>query len=378
MSKELVAALDALEAEKGIDRQIVVQALEEALAAAYKKNFNQAQNVEATFDDKKGKIIVKQIKLVVADEDFEDENTEITVTDAVAINRAYEVGDEIRFDVTPGQFGRIAAQTAKQVIMQKLREASRQAVYNKFVEYEDEIVTGVVERQDSRFLYVTLSDGQEAVLSEKDQMPNERYRMNDRIKVLLTEVKDQAKGPQVFVSRTHPNLVKRLFEQEVPEVYDGTVEITSIAREAGDRSKVAVRTFDENLDPVGTMVGQRGSRVSAVVTELSGENMDIVEWVEDEAQFIANALNPSEVVDVIFDAEDERKVTVIVPDHQLSLAIGKRGQNARLAARLTGFKIDIKSESEAVEFLAALEAQQEQVAEATQEEVEPTAVVDGE
>lgn len=352
MSKELVAALDALEQEKGIAREVIVGALEDALAAAYKKQFTDAQNVEVTFDEKKGKPIVKQVKIVVDAEDFEDDNTEILLEDALAINRAYEIGDEIRFDITPADFGRTAAQIAKQVIMQKLREAARSAIYDKFVEYEDEIVSGVVERQDSRFLYVTLADGQEAVLGDKDVMPNETYRMNDRIKVLVTEVRDQAKGPQIFVSRTHPNLVKRLFEQEVPEVYDGVVEIMSIAREAGDRSKVAVRTLDENLDPVGSMVGQRGSRVNAVVSELSGENMDIVEWVEDEAQYIANALNPSEVIDVIFDANDERKVTVIVPDHQLSLAIGKRGQNARLAARLTGFKIDIKSESEAANMAA--------------------------
>ncbi|WP_349535692.1 transcription termination factor NusA [Leuconostoc mesenteroides] len=347
MSKELVEALNALESERGIDRLVVVEALEDALKAAYKKQYNTADNVEATFDDKKGNISIKQVKHVVLDDDLEDEEIEISLSDALAINRAYEAGDEIRFDVTPKDFGRMAAQAAKQVIVQKMREAGRQAIYNKFSDYEDEIITGEVDRQDARFLYVNLPGNQEAVMVPNDQMPNERYHMGDRIKVLVNKVENNAKGPQVFVSRTAADLVKRLFEQEVPEVYDGTVEIMSIAREAGDRSKIAVYTHDTDLDPVGAMVGQRGARVQSVVNELAGENMDIVEWVEDEAQYIANALNPSEVTDVIFDPANDRAVTVIVPDNQLSLAIGKKGQNARLAARLTGFKIDIKSESEA-------------------------------
>lgn len=347
MSKELVQALDALEQERGIDRAVVVEALENALKAAYKKQYNAAQNVEATFDDKKGQMTIKQVKLVVLDDDLVDPDTEIPLTEALEINKAYEPGDEIRFDVTPKDFGRMAAQAAKQVIVQKMREATRQAIYDKYQDYQDEIITGEVERQDSRFLYVMLPGKQEAVMTQGDQMPNETYRMRDRIKVLVNKVDNSLKGPQIFVSRTAPDLVKRLFEQEVPEVYDGTVEIVSIAREAGDRSKIAVYTHDADLDPVGALVGQRGARVQAVVTELGGEHMDIVEWVEDEAQYIANALNPAEVTDVIFDANNEQSVTVIVPDDQLSLAIGKKGQNARLAARLTGFKIDIKAESEA-------------------------------
>jgi len=351
MSKELVDALDALEAERGIERAIVIEALEDALKAAYKKQYNAEQNVEAVFDTKKGNVAIKQVKHVVLDEDFENEDTEISLEDALAINRAYEPGDEIRFDVTPEDFGRMAAQAAKQVIMQKIREAGREAIYNKFADYQDEIITGEVDRQDSRFLHMTLPGNQEAAMAPNDQMPNEHYRMGDRIKVLVNKVENNAKGPQIFVSRTAPDLVKRLFEQEVPEVYDGTVEIMSISREAGDRSKIAVYTHDPDLDPVGAMVGQRGGRVQSVVNELGGENMDIVEWVEDEAQYIANALNPSEVTDVIFDSENERAVTVIVPDNQLSLAIGKKGQNARLAARLTGFKIDIKSETEAAKDL---------------------------
>ncbi len=350
---EWVDALDALEAERGIERAVVIEALEDALRAAYKKQYNAEQNVEAVFDTKKGNVAIKQVKVVVLDEDFENEDTEIPLEDALAINRAYEPGDEIRFDVTPKDFGRMAAQAAKQVIVQKMREASREAIYNKFADYQDEIITGEVDRQDTRFLYLTLPGNQEAAMAPADQMPNEHYRMGDRIKVLVNKVENNAKGPQIFVSRTAPDLVKRLFEQEVPEVYDGTVEIMSISREAGDRSKIAVYTHDADLDPVGAMVGQRGARVQAVVNELGGENMDIVEWVEDEAQYIANALNPSEVTDVIFDPENDRAVTVIVPDNQLSLAIGKKGQNARLAARLTGFKIDIKSESEAANSLVA-------------------------
>ncbi|WEV53989.1 transcription termination factor NusA [Leuconostocaceae bacterium ESL0723] len=362
MSKELVDALDALEAERGIDRSVVVEALENALKAAYKKQYNAAQNVEATFDDKKGTMTIKQVKEVVPDDEFEDDDTQIPLTKALEINKAYEPGDEIRFDVTPKNFGRMAAQAAKQVIVQKMREATREAVYNRFQDYEDEIITGEVERQDRRFLYVMLAGDQEAVMAPGDQMPNEHYRMHDRIKVLMTKVDNSLKGPQIFVSRTAPDLVKRLFEQEVPEVYDGTVEIVSIAREAGDRSKIAVYTHDPDLDPVGALVGQRGSRVQSVVNELGGEHMDIVEWVEDEAQYIANALNPAEVTDVIFDPDNDRAVTVIVPDDQLSLAIGKKGQNARLAARLTGFKVDIKSESEADEFLNNMAEEGQEIA----------------
>ncbi|MDF7626866.1 transcription termination factor NusA [Lactobacillaceae bacterium L1_55_11] len=362
MSKELVDALDALEAERGIDRSVVVEALENALKAAYKKQYNAAQNVEATFDDKKGTMTIKQVKEVVPDDEFEDDDTQIPLTKALEINKAYEPGDEIRFDVTPENFGRMAAQAAKQVIVQKMREATREAVYNRFQDYEDEIITGEVERQDRRFLYVMLAGDQEAVMAPGDQMPNEHYRMHDRIKVLMTKVDNSLKGPQIFVSRTAPDLVKRLFEQEVPEVYDGTVEIVSIAREAGDRSKIAVYTHDPDLDPVGALVGQRGSRVQSVVNELGGEHMDIVEWVEDEAQYIANALNPAEVTDVIFDPDNDRAVTVIVPDDQLSLAIGKKGQNARLAARLTGFKVDIKSESEADEFLNNMAEEGQEIA----------------
>ena len=344
MSKELVNALDALEQEKGIKAEVLVEAIEEALKKAYEKNYDESENVEVQFDQKKGNIKVYSVKTVV--EEIDEPYEQITLEEALELNKAYEIGDEIRFEVTPADFGRLAAQTAKQIIMQKVREAERGVVYDKFIGYENEVITGEVERQDSRFLYIILPGNQEAAMKQGDQMPNESYRMGDKIKVLVSQVQNEQKGPQVFVSRTHPELVKRLFEAEVPEVFDGTVEIKSIAREAGDRSKIAVYSHNSNLDAVGTMVGQRGARVQAVVTELSGENMDIVEWTEDPAQFIKNALNPAEVVDGFFDPTNDRAVTVLVPDYQLSLAIGKRGQNARLAARLTGFKIDIKPESE--------------------------------
>ena len=350
MSKELLGALDVLETEKGIDKQIVIDALEAALVSAYKRNYDQAQNVEVNFDQRKGDIHVFAVKKVV--DQVYDSRLEVSLDEALTINKGYEIGDDIKFEVTPKNFGRIAAQTAKQVILQRVREAERNIIYTQYSQYENEIVTGEVERQDSRFVYVSLGKV-EAVMGRQDQMPNETYRIHDRIKVYVTRVENATKGPQVFVSRTHADLLKRLFEQEVPEVYDGTVEIMAIAREAGDRAKVAVRSNNPDIDPVGTSVGPRGQRVQTIVNELGGENMDIVEWTDDEAKFIANALNPAEVLDVIFDPNNERACQVIVPDYQLSLAIGKRGQNARLAAKLTGYKIDIKSESEASAIMEA-------------------------
>ena len=342
MSKEMLNALEALEVEKGISKEIVIDALEAALVSAYKRHYGQAQNVEVEFDHKKGNIHVYAVKEVT--EEVMDSQLEVSLKEALVLNGAYELGDKIRFEVTPKDFGRIAAQTAKQVILQRVREAERTIIYNEFSAYENDIMQGIVERQDNRYIYVNLGKI-EAVLSRQDQIPNEVYQPHDRIKVYVSKVENTSKGPQVFVSRSHPDLLKRLFEQEIPEVYDGIVEIVSIAREAGDRAKVAVRSRDENVDPVGTCVGPRGQRVQAIVNELKGENMDIVEWSEDPAIFIANALNPAQVVDVFF-VENEKSCTVVVPDYQLSLAIGKRGQNARLAAKLTNYKIDIKSESD--------------------------------
>ena len=344
----MLEAFATLEKTKGIKQDVIVDAIKAALVAAYKKNYNQAQNVEVDFDERKGNFKVMAVKTVV--DEVQDDRLEVSLKDALAINRAYEVGDEIRFEVTPKNFGRIAAQTAKQVIMQRLREAERNHIIDEYSQYEDELVTGTVERRDNRFVYVKIGNV-EAVMPHHDQMPNEVYNPQDQIRVLVTHVGSDSKGAQITVSRTAPDMVKRLFEQEVPDIYDGTVEIVSIAREAGDRTKMAVKSNDPNIDPVGTCVGQKGARVQNVVNELGGENIDIVKYEEDPSDFIANALNPAEVIAVQFgDDEDEKSALVIVPDYQLSLAIGKKGQNVRLAARLTGYKIDIRPESE-VEFV---------------------------
>lgn len=355
----MLEAFAVLEEKKGIKKEIIVDAIKAALVAAYKKNYNQAQNVEVNFDEKTGNFKVIAVKTVV--DEVQDGRLEMSLSDALAINRAYEVGDEIRFEVTPKNFGRIAAQTAKQVIMQRLREAERNHIIEEYSQYQDELITGTVERRDNRFVYIKI-DNVEAVMPTHDQMPNEHYNPQDQVKVIVTHVGTDSKGAQIVVSRTAPDLVKRLFEQEVPEIYDGTVEIVSISREAGDRTKIAVRSTDPNIDPVGTCVGPRGTRVQNVVNELGGENIDIVKYEEDPSDYIANALNPAEVIAVQFGEDEEQKnALVIVPDYQLSLAIGKRGQNVRLAARLTGYKIDIRPESE-VEFVDE-DASEEQAAE---------------
>ncbi|MBB1069242.1 transcription termination/antitermination protein NusA [Limosilactobacillus sp. RRLNB_1_1] len=370
INTEMIGALDYLEKEKGIKKEIVIEALEQALESAYKQNYGD-KNVEVEFNSLTGNIKVYAVKTITDDEETvkADSNEFMSLADARKLphGQGYDIGDEIREEVTPRDFGRIAAQTAKQVVMQRLREEERKIIYDKYKTYENEIITGEVSREDKRFTYVDLGDGVEGAMGFRDKMPNEHYRVHDRIQVYVTKVNDDRRGPQIFVSRTAPELLKRLFEREVPEIKDGTVLIENIAREAGDRAKVAVYSNDPNVDPVGTCVGPRGSRVQAIVNELDGENMDIVEYVKDPAEFIANALNPAEVLDVIFnedkpatDTEDstteedgeeqaERSCTVVVPDNQLSLAIGKRGQNARLAARLTKYKIDIKSASEMAE-----------------------------
>lgn len=348
MSKELMAAMQLLEEEKGIKPEVIKEALESALTLAYKKNYDQAQNVEVVFDEKTGEIKVYSVKEVV--EVNYDSTLEISLEEALKINRAYEIGDTIKFEVTPKDFGRIATQTAKHVVMQRIREAERDIIYEEYIDYEDEILTGTVERSDQRNVYVNIGRV-EAILPASEQIPTEEFQMEERIKVYVAKVERTSKGPQIVISRAHPDFLRRLFEQEVPEIYDGIVEIKSIAREAGDRSKVAVYSHEANIDPVGTCVGPRGSRVQSIVSELNGENMDIVEWNEDPAVFIRNAMNPAEVLEVDFN-EDDHTCIVVVPDSQLSLAIGKRGQNARLAARLTGYKIDIKSETNYADYLA--------------------------
>ncbi|WP_456271510.1 transcription termination factor NusA [Bacillus sp. AK031] len=345
MSSQLLEALNVLEKEKGISRDVIIEAIEAALVSAYKRNFNQAQNVRVDLNLETGSMRVFARKEIV-DEVF-DSRLEISLDDAKEINPGYDTGDVVELEVTPKDFGRIAAQTAKQVVTQRVREAERGIIYSEFADREEDIMTGIVQRQDGRFIYVALGKI-EALLPVNEQMPNESYKPHDRIKVFITKVEKTTKGPQIFVSRTHPGLLKRLFEIEVPEIFDGTVEIKSVAREAGDRSKISVAAANEEIDPVGACVGSRGARVQAIVNELKGEKIDIVHWSEDPVTFVANALSPSKVLDVQVD-EDAKATRVVVPDYQLSLAIGKRGQNARLAAKLTGWKIDIKSETDARE-----------------------------
>ncbi|MEH7439691.1 transcription termination factor NusA [Neobacillus drentensis] len=345
MSSELLDALTILEREKGISRDILIDAIEAALVSAYRRNFNQAQNVRIDLNLQSGSMRVFARKEVV-DEVF-DPRLEISIADAQHINPNYQVEDVVEMEVTPKDFGRIAAQTAKQVVTQRVREAERGIIYSEFIDREEDIMTGIVQRLDSKFIYVSLGKI-EALLPLNEQMPNERYKPHDRIKVFITKVEKTTKGPQIFVSRTHPGLLKRLFEIEVPEIYDGTVEIKSVAREAGDRSKISVHSDNTEVDPVGSCVGPKGTRVQAVVNELKGEKIDIVKWSDDPVVFVANSLSPSKVLDVMVN-ENEKATTVVVPDYQLSLAIGKRGQNARLAAKLTGWKIDIKAETEARE-----------------------------
>lgn len=345
MSSDLLDALTALEKQKGISREVLLEAIEAALVTAYKRNFNQAQNVRVDLNLEQGSMKVYARKDVV--EAVEDDRLQVALEDALKINPAYEIGDVVEEEVTPRDFGRIAAQTAKQVVTQRVREAERGMIYEEYVDREDDIVNGIVERLDARNLYVGLGKV-EAVLPSGEQISTEKYQPHDRIKVYITKVERTTRGPQVFVSRTHPGLLRRLFEMEVPEIYEGIVEIKTIAREAGDRSKISVHTNNEEVDPIGSCVGARGSRVQSISNELNGEKIDIVEWSENPVVFVANALSPSKVLDVQVD-EEERSTTVIVPDYQLSLAIGKRGQNARLAAKLTGWKIDIKSETDARE-----------------------------
>ncbi len=346
MSSDLLDALTALEKQKGISREVLVDAIEAALVTAYKRNFNQAQNVRVDLNLGIGTIKVYSRKDVV-EEEVEEDRLQISLEDALLINPAYEVGDIVEQEVTPRDFGRIAAQTAKQVVTQRVREAERGLIYEEYIDREDDIVNGIVERFDARNLYVGLGKV-EAVLPMTEQIVSESFKPHDRIKVYITKVERTSRGPQVFVSRTHPGLLRRLFEMEVPEIFEGIVEIKSIAREAGDRSKISVHSTKEEVDPVGSCVGARGARVQSISNELHGEKVDIVEWSEDPVIFVANALSPSKVIDVQV-KEDDRSTTVVVPDYQLSLAIGKRGQNARLAAKLTGWKIDIKSETDARE-----------------------------
>ncbi|WP_018922515.1 transcription termination factor NusA [Salsuginibacillus kocurii] len=345
MNNDFMDALTSLETDKGIDKELVLEAIESALISAYKRNFNQAHNVRVDINRDNGLIRVFAQKQVV--EEVFDPRMEISLEAAHEISPAYSLDDVVEIEVTPKDFGRIAAQTAKQVVTQRVREAERGIIYADFIDREEDIMTGIVQRQDHRFIYVDLGKV-EALLPQSEQMPSETYKHNDRLKAYITKVEKTTKGPQIMISRTHPGLLKRLFELEVPEIYDGTVEIRSVAREAGDRSKISVHAEDPEIDPVGSCVGPKGQRVQTIVDELKGEKIDIVHYSEDPIDYVGNALSPSKVLDVQVDVA-ERSTLVVVPDYQLSLAIGKRGQNARLAAKLTGWKIDIKSQSEAEE-----------------------------
>lgn len=342
MSAELIQALDQLEKEKGIEKNVLIEAIEAALISAYKRNFGSTQNVKITIDQQTGDVRVFALRKVTSTPD--SENGDISLEEARKLNSKYEEDDIAEIEVTPRKFGRIAAQTAKQVVMQRIREAERGIIFDEFYNKEGDIVTGIIQRSERKNIIIDLGKT-EAVMAPSEQTINEEYRFNDRIKTYIVEVKKTTKGPQIMLSRTHPGLVKRLFELEVPEIHDGTVEIKSISREAGSRTKIAVYSRDPNVDPVGACVGQKGIRVQAIVDELRGEKIDIIKWSSSPEEYISSSLSPAKVVRVDVN-DDERSARVIVPDFQLSLAIGKEGQNARLAAKLTGWKIDIKSESQ--------------------------------
>lgn len=338
-------ALRDLAHEKGIEEEVLFEAIEAALISAYKRNFGSAQNVRVALDRSSGTYHVYAIKTVV--DQVTDDVLEISLAQAQEIKPEYEVGDVIDIEVTPANFGRIAAQTAKQVVVQRIREAERGIIYDEFSSREGDIITGVVSDVENRNVYLNIGKT-EAVLMPAEQIPGETYEHGQHIKAYIVEVRKTNKGPQVVVSRTHPGFLKRLFELEVPEIQDAIVEIKSVAREPGARSKIAVWSSEAEVDSVGACVGHKGMRVQAIVDELGSEKIDIVKWNQDPAKFIANALSPAKVVSVAVN-EDEKISRVVVPDYQLSLAIGKEGQNARLAAKLTGWKIDIKSESQAAD-----------------------------
>nr|WP_252525494.1 transcription termination factor NusA [Streptococcus infantarius] len=380
MSKEMLEAFRILEEEKHINKDDIIDAVKESLKSAYKRRYGQSESCVIEFDDKKGDFKVYTVREVV--EEVFDSRLEISLSDALKISSAYELGDKIRFEESVAEFGRVAAQSAKQTIMEKMRRQIREVTYNEYKQHEGEIMTGTVERFDQRFIYVNLGS-LEAQLSHQDQIPGETWKSHDRIEVYVYKVENNPKGVNVFVSRSHPQFIKRIMEQEIPEVFDGTVEIMSVSREAGDRTKVAVRSHNPNVDAIGTIVGRGGSNIKKVISKFHPkrydakagvevpveENIDVIQWVEDPAEFIYNAIAPAEVDMVLFDEEDIKRATVVVPDNKLSLAIGRRGQNVRLAAHLTGYRIDIKSASEYEALEAEREAKAAEAQEAPAEEV---------
>ncbi|MEW6172216.1 MAG: transcription termination factor NusA [Bacillota bacterium] len=348
MNTEFLRALRDLEKEKGISIELLLSAIEAALLSAYKRNFGSSQNARVNIDRTTGECQVFAQRVVV--ENVTDPRAEVSPEEAKEIDLRYMVGDIVELEVTPRDFGRIAAQTAKQVVVQRIREAERNMIYEAFANREGDIITGTIQRVEQRHVYIELGKT-EAILPPAEQMPGERYRQGDRVRAYILEVRKTTKGPQIIVSRTHPGFLRRLFELEVPELQEGILELKAVAREAGVRSKVAVYSHDPNIDPVGACVGPKGVRVQAVVNELRNEKIDIIRWDPDPSRFVAEALSPAKAIAAEI-WEDEKIARVIVPDNQLSLAIGREGQNARLAAKITGWKIDIKSESQMEEIYA--------------------------
>ncbi len=343
MNKEFFEALEELSIEKGINKNYILDAIETALLTAYKRNFNSQENVKIVIDEEKASIKVYSLREVV--EEVFDPAIEIELEEARKISKKAELGDIVEVEITPSDFGRISAQTAKQVIIQKLREAEREIIYTEYSDRQGEIVSGIVQKVDKNIVIVDLGR-LEGIMTATEQIPGETYAVNDKIKAYVVEVQKNNKGvPQMIISRTHPGFVRRLFELEIPEIYEGLIEIKSIVREPGSRTKIAVYSKDMNIDPVGSCVGPRGIRIQNILNELKEEKIDVVEWSEDPVQYIASALSPATVLAVDVDTENMTS-KVVVPDNQLSLAIGKDGQNARLSAKLTGWKIDIKSESQ--------------------------------
>ena len=357
-STELITAMEDLEKENGIPKDYLLESIETALVTAYKRNFDSAENVKVTMDKETGEIHVYAEKDVV--DIVENPQLQINLEDARKINKKLEIGDKAEVEIVPKNFGRIAAQTAKQVIVQKIREVSRNVLFNEFNERKGEIVSGIVQKADGGVVVLDLGK-LEGIMPVKEQVPTEKYRVNDKIRAYILDVERGIKGaPQVIVSRTSADFVKKLFELEIPEIYEGVIEIKSVSRDPGSRSKIAVYSPNENIDPVGSCVGQKGIRIQNIINELHGEKIDVIEWNEEPSIFISAALLPAQVMAVDI-KEDEKFAQVIVPDDQLSLAIGKSGQNARLAAKLTNWKIDIKSESQFREIM--MQAQNEQEAE---------------
>ncbi len=348
MNIEFIEALKDLEKERGIEMDVLIEAIEAALISAYKKNYGSSQNVRVEINRNSGEIHVIYRKEVV--EEVLDPTMEMSLAEAQEYDEEFEIGDIFESEVTPRSFGRIAAQTAKHVVVQRIREAERNMVYDKYSTKKDDIISATVLRVEGKNVFIDLGKS-EGLLAPSEQIPRENYRQGNRLKVYVLEVRKTTKGPQILVSRTHPGLLKCLFEREVPEIQDGTVEIKSVVREPGWRSKIAVCSNNSNVDPVGACVGAKGMRVQAIVNELDGEKIEIIRWDENPAIYVSNALSPAKAISVEID-EDDKFTRVVVPDFQLSLAIGKEGQNARLAARLTGWKIDIKSESQMEELEA--------------------------